>query len=603
MGAFVLITDTAKPDPDTVAAVAHRATMRQGFAEPSVLRFGGGTLYMYPKQVAPVVSLLALEDDEFCAASGTFVYKAATAERGLRAIHADFDIGATNGSYGLDMDRLHGAFCVVLRKRGRTYLFLDRIGVYKVYVNADATLFSSSFLTLLESSSRRRIDIQALYEYVFQGATYGGDTLAEDIKLVDPDFICQPGVALRSVPRQRFDAAEVVRRDIDWHVEQVFQTLKRSFADIANAFGGHIDTALSGGYDSRLMLALLIGQNVRPDVHVYGRDTDADVRIAKAVAAAERFPIVHIQKSALADVRPDEAGETIARTFYAFDGVPNDGIFDNGSDLATRRDRCRTGALMLNGGGGEVLRNFFYLPDRTLSVRQVLWSFYSQFDPATATGDFNEADFHAVLGDKLKAALGVQTDRLTRAQVELAYPLFRCRFWMGRNNSLNSRFGSALTPFVDDALVRQAAQVPLAYKNVGVFEARLITLASPALAAYLSEYGYSFDRLPPLSARLKATITNWRPPLLRRYVFRIRNRRRLAALPPVLSQAIRDRVMKPGFPRSGALFNPARLTDPGQFNRLCTAEYLFQTMDLALPSRSTRNRAGGRRQKKVPAGT
>lgn len=582
MGAFVLITDKATPHPEESAAVAQRSLLRQGFADPSIVRFRGGTLYVYPKQVAPIVNLVTFENGDFCAATGTFVYKGATGPKGLHAIHADFDIRAATGSHGLDADRLHGAFSIALRKGDRTFLFVDRVGVYKVYVDSNATVFSTSFLTLLETASARRVDIQAAYEYVFQGATYGGDTLADDVKLVDPDFLSEPGVALRAEARRRFDAPAIVRKDMQWHAERLLHTLKGTFGEIADAFDGHTDTALSGGYDTRLMLALLRAQHVQPDVHVYGRDTDVDVRIAKAIASGEGFPIAHTQKSPRGELPLDQVGETIARTFYAFDGAPNDGVFDDGSDLATRCQRCRTGRLMLNGGGGEVFRNFFYLPDRPMSIRQLLWSFYSQFDPATATGRFSEGAFHSLLGEKLRAAIGAPGERLTRSQVELAYPLFRCRFWMGRNNSLNSRFGSALTPFIDEQLVREAAEVPLAYKNFGVLEARLIALASPALAAYTSEYGFAFDKHPPLSARVKGRIANSRPPVLRRYVFRVRNRRgRLRPL-SMVSPAVLNAVMAPGFPRTRLLFNAERMADTAQFNRLCTLEYLLQKMDMVV---------------------
>jgi hypothetical protein len=603
VGAFVLVTDKATPDFETLATGAHRSLLRQGFSEPSIVRFSGGTLYVYPKQVAPIVNLLTLENGDFCAATGTFVYKGETGRKGLEAIYANFDIRAATGSHGMDVDRLHGAFCIVLQKDGRTFLFTDRVGVYKVYVDSSATVFSSSFLAVLETASSRRVDVQAVYEYVFQGATYGGDTLADDIKLVDPDFVCEPGVDLRAATRRSFGTPEIVRNDLDWHVERLLQTLKRTFAGIANAFGGHIDTALSGGYDSRLMLALLLSQNIRPDVHVYGADADRDVQVAKAIASGEGFPIAHTKKSSR-EVCPDQVEETILRTFYAFDGAPNDGVFDDGSDLATRRERCQIGALMLNGGGGEVLRNFFYLPARTFSVKQLLWSFYTQFDPATATDRFDESAFHHCLGEKLKTAIGgAEGDRLERTQIELAYPLFRCRFWMGRNNSVNSRFGSALTPFIDEPIVRQAVEVPLAYKNFGILEARLIAQASPALAAYTSEYGFPFDRLPPLSARIKAAITYSRPPFLRRYVFRVRNRRRILAPPPLLSAAVRDAVMKPGFPRTAPLFNAARLTDAAQFNRLCTLEYLFQRTDMAVFSRVGNRHPVRPGKKNVPAGT
>jgi hypothetical protein len=581
MGAFVLITDNAKPDPSMVETKARASLARQGFAEPRALRFPGATLLLCPKQVAPITNLAVFGNDDFCAATGTFIYKGETGKAGLEAIYADFDAESQAKTHGLAMDRLHGAFCVMLRKQSRTFAFLDRVGVYKVYRDDGGTMLSSSFLAVLECASRRRVDTQALYEYVFQGGTYGDDTLAKDIKLLSPDVLHELGNRRPAGPWPSYGVPEIAGGSLDDHAERVFATLKQEFADFARAFDGHIDTALSGGYDSRLILALLHNLNVRPDVHVYGRETDPDVVVAKRIAAGEGFPIAHIDKGTAPALPLDQAAESIARTFHVFDGAPTDGIFDNGTDLTSRQNRCRTGALMLNGGGGEVLRNFFYLPDHPFSVRQLLWSFYTQFDPTAGADRFSERAFHDRLAAKVMVTLGTTSDRLSRPQVELAYPLFRCRYWMGRNNAVNSRFGSALTPFIDDTLVRQTVTVPLAYKNVGVFEARLIALASPSLAAYPSDHGFTFDAPPPLAARLRARATYLRPPLLRRYTFRLRTRRMKPDRPYFLSQNFRDAVMEPGFPRTRRLFHADRVVEVGQFNRLCTAEYLFQKMDMA----------------------
>ena len=52
--------------------------------------------------------------------------------------------------------------------------------------------------------------------------------------------------------------------------------------------------------------------------------------------------------------------------------------------------------------------------------------------------------------------------------------MFRCRFWMGRNNSLNNRFGWALTPFAEYNVVKESIAIPVRFKNYGVLEARMI---------------------------------------------------------------------------------------------------------------------------------
>jgi hypothetical protein len=198
------------------------------------------------------------------------------------------------------------------------------------------------------------------------------------------------------------------------HLARNLANLRAYFDSIVRCFGDRIDTALSGGYDSRLTLALLLERGISPSIHVYGRPGDADVMVAKHVAANEGFALSHVDKSTFAAVEPDAFPDVVERNFQAFHGHPSDGVFENGSDLTTRTELCRGGRLMLNGGGGEVFRNFFYLPDRSFSVRQILWAFYSRFDPATCTRLFEPERYYRALEHKVRKTLGVGGKRLSR---------------------------------------------------------------------------------------------------------------------------------------------------------------------------------------------
>lgn len=542
---------------------------------------------IYPKLVSPTENLVTFDRGDFCVITGTFFYKGLTGERGITAIYDDFvadvDVRSPVQDHGIDWDRLHGTFSVIVHKAGQLWIFLDRTGLYKVYHDKDRTVFSSSFLLVLKCIPHRRADVQAVYEYIFQGAQYGDDTLIDDIKLLSPDYICEPNAesrAIRLLPT--IAATDIIPRNQQWHEDRISKVLRHHFEDLTNAFNGPIDTALSGGYDSRLVLAYLFANSIQPRIYVYGKPKDADVVIAKSIAAAEGFEIEHIDKSTRGPKHVlDLAADITKKNFYAFDGAPTDGIFNDGVDLATRQQRSENNALMLNGGGGEVFRNFFYLRNRPYTVKQVLWSFYSQFDPCVGTGRFSEADYHYRLGEKIKSTLGMTGNRLSRANVEMIYPLFRCRYWMGRNNAVNNRFGFAHTPFADPLVIRKAVQIPLAFKNYGLFESRLIERVNSRLAAHTSDYGFPFDAPPPTYEKLKIITTLLRPPFIRKYLFRVKTRiRHRATLPLELRPDFLKSVMAPGFPRTRELLRPEKVVDVGQYNRLCTLEYLFQKMDI-----------------------
>jgi asparagine synthase (glutamine-hydrolysing) len=236
---------------------------------------------------------------------------------------------------------------------------------------------------------------------------------------------------------------------------------------------------------------------------------------------------------------------------------------------------------MLNGGGGEVFRNFFYLPDRAYAARELIWTFYSQFDPRVGGERFDEEAYLSGLETKLRRVLGVETGPLDRMAVECAYPAFRCRFWMGKNNSVNNRLGFALTPFIDANIVPDALAAPLSYKDHGRLEAGMIKAINPKLAAYVSAYGHGLDGEPPLSRKLKDRSTYLRPPWVRRYTFRLKNRQPQAR-PYWLQPDYLGRVVDLDFPYARRLFDIERVFDNGQFNRMATLEFLFQRINAGI---------------------
>jgi asparagine synthase (glutamine-hydrolysing) len=315
---------------------------------------------------------------------------------------------------------------------------------------------------------------------------------------------------------------------------------------------------------------------------VYGSDRDGDVVVAKTIAAAEGFPITHTDKSRLVTPSVEEFPTTISRNFLLFDGYPSDGIFDNGGDVETRQARACGGALALNGGGGEVLRNFFYLREGSFSIRQVMWAFYCQFDPAVCTDAFSERHYLETMSKAAADVLGYKGAmspgriRLSRPEVEYLYPGLRCAYWMGRNNSINNRFGYASTPFVEPSLVKLALQIPVKYKNFGRFEAALIHAADPALAKYASAYGEGFDARPSVNRRLKEYATLYRPTWVRRMSYRIRNPLRQQGISALLTNEYLSRVIDTSFPEMRRYFRIDKIRNETELNRICTLEYMFQ---------------------------
>ncbi len=578
MGAFFLVRRQAAEAADARFHALQAAFREREWGTPVTLSAAGCDICLYPKRSGTAVSAHIVDPSNFCAATGTLLYRGKAASEALALLNADLTAAS------VDWGALYGHFCVLWAAQGKLTLFADRLGTYPVFHDAARDVVSSTFLAVADSMAKPVANVQGIYEYIFHGATYGGETVLAGVGRLDgtSGIVYEPGRPPREAAIAPPLAAGAELRSFEEAVVRNSDNLRKSFTAIVSAFGDRIDTALSGGYDSRLILALLRDRETLPQLHVYGRASDPDVQVARAIAAGENIPLEHTDKSGTPRLDETRYAETVARNHYMFDGTPADGIFDDGADIRTRMERCTGGELMLNGGGGEVFRNFFYLPDRPYSTQRFMWAFYNRFAPKLCTARFDERRYYAALGDKIRRTAGVTGDILTRRQIEFLYAAFRCRYWMGRNNGVNNGLGFALTPFIDANIVPDANATPLRFKNSGRLEAAMIRHISPSLARYVSVYGHGFDSDPPLKRRLKDLATYLRPPEVRRFTYRLHRRSR-DSWPYYLEPGHVRAVLGDGFPSMSRYFDVDGIADAEQFARICTLEYLFRRLKPDFP--------------------
>src|SRR5262249_28333328 len=156
----------------------------------------------------------------------------------------------------------------------------------------------------------------------------------------------------------------------------------------------------------------------------------------------------------------DEFSAIVAQNYVGVDGYSWEGLFNNGGEQEQRAARGAGRAVALNGGGGEIFRNFFYLRDRRYSVRQLLWSFYAQFDPCCCTDMFDEEKYFFQLERKIFEIIG-SLDWLERPTIEWLYHRFRCRSWDGRVDTINAQCAFTWLPFLHPRITELAARIPV----------------------------------------------------------------------------------------------------------------------------------------------
>ncbi len=510
---------------------------------------------------------------DFCFVCGTCVCDHGVGAKAAAVLYDD--CAKTSPAAG---DRMMGHYAAVLKRNGRTEIRLDRFGGYHLFYNLEAGIVSSSFYAISSALGALTLTRQGACEYVFNGVVSGDETLFREVALAPIGATIRIGAAGLEIIRPRLQVTGTFTSETRAaSLDHSLALLDRYFSAVTRSFGDRVGCALSGGYDSRLMLACLRRHGTKPRVFVYGSAPHKDVQLAVEIARREGFPLAVIDKDDQPVIAPAEFAETAHRNFLAADGYGYGGIFHNGAEIAELARRVRGEAIAFNGGGGEIFRNFFYLPNRDYTIRELLWSFYSRFDPAVGTSAFDVAGYYRELERKVMDLLGSDERRLPRPTVEWLYHSFRCRAWDGRVDSIAARYGATAMPYLERPTTEHASALPLTWKNHGAYEAELIQRVDRRLAGYRSIYGHNFAGPPPLSRRLVDYATYLRPPWLRRYTFRIKNfRLRPGDWPGYLARPYREAVLPGGATAMNRLFRLEAIGDAAQFARILSLEYALR---------------------------
>jgi asparagine synthase (glutamine-hydrolysing) len=575
--AALFLARTEDPDTAGAAVAAARAQFaRHGFSGIVEKALPGWRLIHAPHILGGPESLLE-EGDGLVAVAGTLTWDGRMGRPALEGLLRDAILPDP------DWSRLGGQFVALVRRGGRSFLLTDHFAAFQLFHDRDMTLFSTSLLGAIEALPRVSFDPQGVYEFAFNVAPIGDDTVFNELRTLGPDRIVElspegPRIHSTAKPLPQHPAATAVEERLERHKARLAAAVR----PYVRHFGDHLNCPLSGGLDSRLVLAALRAEGCRPRVYVYGGPDDADVRIARSIGEALGFEVAWLDKEARV-LAADEFPEQVERNFQQYDGLPSFGeLFENGMNAAARDSRHAGGALSASGANGEIYRNFFYLANRRTSADAVARTFFARYARGDVTSAFDEHGFLSRVGTKIAASVGREDarERLPRALVEQIYPRVRSRALSGREISLEGRYGAYLMPFLDRDVVAEAMTLPLGLKNAGRFEARLLESIDPELARLPSAYGHDFASPPGLRHRLGEWSTRVRPVWLRQRSYEIR--RRLGPMADehggLLGEDYLGRVVDLDYPAMRRFFRIEKISDSGLLRRIANLEYLAQRL-------------------------
>ncbi|MBN2434250.1 MAG: hypothetical protein JXK07_03170 [Spirochaetes bacterium] len=492
--------------------VSIECILKKGISLKETIETENGVAFVFDKINFSSENVIRFKTGDFIIVIGTMFYKRKMGLDALRYLYEDFSE---------DSDIFNdfcGNFCVLIFKKGELYIFNDYNGLCHVYSNNEKTVFSNSFLAVVKTLKKKTESDQEIYEYISHGAMYGNSTMIQEVKRLDsynlhrifPSYCMIP----KSIHISSFDVKDSFENQLNFVVESLinyFQMLRENIGD-------KICSALSGGYDSRLMLALFLKSGINPYLYVYGDDKAIDVRVSKLICKGENLHINHYDKMNYPKIEPEQWLEVLKFHYHFTDGQSITGAFDTGVDIFTRKKRSNNAILQVNGGGGEIYRNFWHLPNRELRIMTFLKAIYDYGSFFFYTDQFKKKKYFQNFKRKIKLILKTNSNRISRRQIEMLYPLLRLRYWMGPNNSSNNLISYAITPYAEPIFTIPSYNIPLPYKESGKFEAKLIKIINPKIAKYSSGYGFNFFDPIPFFAKLNNFLNVYRPIFLRPHI-------------------------------------------------------------------------------------
>lgn len=194
----------------------------------------------------------------------------------------------------LDMNvfcnQLNGAFSILIAdyKINRLFIITDKFGIYPIYTFGDAQLntfqFSSNFKNLEDNIREElKIDMVSVAEFLKKGFIYHPNTFYNEIKTLENGIYCTLDFDKKTITKKKYYKIKAKPiKDFNYLVDKLSKALLKSIERRTLKFFGKKAVFLSGGTDSRMILANTVDQNI--DAVTLYNEENHEIGITKNIA-------------------------------------------------------------------------------------------------------------------------------------------------------------------------------------------------------------------------------------------------------------------------------------------------------------------------------
>jgi len=451
--------------------------------------------------------LLHLEGDKVIAGVGTFVRDGKTGEELLNKIITEYD-----GQIDKLQESLVGNYFFTIINNNTGVCFSDYTESFKVYYwSKDGKwIISNSLAGIVESVGGLEIDMNPLIEFCFQFAIMGSDTYIKNVKKLLGDehlILSKEGISVLRHPWVK--TADSV--ELSPSHREVSEELIRATKEVISAFGRKMGVHATGGLDSRLILAAMLTNGIRPTL-LYGEsnspfiDTKTDDwDIVRALSQHLEIDSDKLDWSANHDDLIRTWSQSYMRTGL-FRQLMADKVYD-----IYKEGSAGSYSFLEAGYFGERLRNNVWLDNHigdTITVDEYLDDFFINSALKEILPNFLE--FRAYLKEKIirfgdRFGATFQNESFVKGDFQKLHDLYRRDADTYFMNYLNL-FTNSCIILTSPKLFRIVYNIPTASKKDGAFMLRIMKNTYPDV---LSVPFYSRNRkktYSKLSGTLKPKI-------------------------------------------------------------------------------------------------
>jgi hypothetical protein len=389
---------------------------------------------------------------------------------------------------------LEGFFLVVFcdARSREVFLITDLMGGRHCFMRVlrDCVVLSTSSL-LLAALGDATPDALACEEFLRTGATYEDRTLFRKVKKLAPATIYRfaNGALAGSIRYWRISDLDPEALDGEDAVQGLGERLIRAADQIATTYRRPV-CDLTGGYNSRLVVAAFLNAGVEFETAVVGHDADPNVIISRSLSRLIGAPNSRLKPYEAVQLHHLE--DALRLTDGECDLIRYARVHAPHNSLSAEFD------VSVNGSYGEIARGYGWnmlFPKvgrrEQIDYHELAARCYAA-DPCSpelfpSSADFDIVEHLAMIIRRLNKSL----DGLPNtAQMDHIHLMLRMQRWQGRIASGADQIWPCISPFMFRSTLETALQTTVRTRRHSRLVRSLMAMLGERLAAYPLEQGY-----------------------------------------------------------------------------------------------------------------